>query len=159
MLWAFLLIVNQSSNMKSLKKIHQNLDIMQLQHCERSILRESRRSIWFSPSFYYDIWALQKFILQHQMNSVFFPGGLFYSLSHLEQFNSYIVRWSYFSWVEECTTHSTLFLNSYPSNWQGVLFIGTLPSESRVANYKYLSRGHLKWWFIKGIPPKSPNHV
>ena len=24
------------------------------------------------------------------------------------------------------------------------------------ANYNDLSRGHLKWWFSKGIPPKSP---
>ena len=24
------------------------------------------------------------------------------------------------------------------------------------ANYSDLSRGHPKWWFSKGIPPKSP---
>ena len=38
----------------------------------------------------------------------------------------------------------------------GLAIIRQWPKLRIWANYNDFSRGHLKWWFSKGIPPKSP---
>ena len=73
----------------------------------------------------------------------------------------FIQAWCYGPGAAICPIGFSKIQNEHSSKWNNKLRLGKniLNSYSIIwANYNDLSRGHLKWWFSKGIPPKIPDN-
>ena len=79
---------------------------------------------------------------------------------HVMEINEFFIQaWCYGPGAAICPIGFSKIQNEHSSKWNNKLRLGKniLNSYSIIwANYNDLSRGHLKWWFSKGIPPKSP---